>query len=292
MNVIRQVPNKSGDSAFQLSLLLNGEGVIYGKFISFIRKWSFVWAVGLVKVRVTKLLFNMGCYKPRVPAWLVHIGLSLSLPSGAQGVMGRREARERDFLPFPFPSLPAPAARVTRRRLWTGQGPSGTTKARHLHLKILILDFLLAYSQNCQTTCRPVKCDKNWCSKTDCFKSAINSRKRIISWFTTRLPTPPRKIPRNLTCRNSWSSKCHFIDLILLDTTTYLWYILSWQITNSFLTVRVGCQFWFADTLWLLHAVTSNGYIRKNRSSLSRVSGKKEIQKHYEISLSITNRRI
>ena len=68
MNVIRQVPNKSGDSAFQLSLLLNGEGVIYGKFISFIRKWSFVWAVGLVKVRVTKLLFNMGCYKPRVPA--------------------------------------------------------------------------------------------------------------------------------------------------------------------------------------------------------------------------------
>ena len=68
MNVIRQVPNKSGDSAFQLSLLLNGEGVIYGKFISFIRKWRFVWAVGLVKVRVTKLLFNMGWYKPRVPA--------------------------------------------------------------------------------------------------------------------------------------------------------------------------------------------------------------------------------
>ena len=139
----------------------------------------------------------MGWYKPRVTAWLVHIGLSLSLPSSAQGVMGRREARQRDFFPFPFPSPPAPAARVTRRRLGTSQGPSGTTKARHLHLKILILDCLLAHSQNCQEICRPVKCDKIWCSKTDCFKSAINSRKRIISWFTTRLPTPPPKIQRN-----------------------------------------------------------------------------------------------
>ena len=234
------------------------------------------WIFGLVKARLAKLLFNMGWYKPRVTAWLVHIGLSLSLPSGAQGVVGRREERET----FPFPSPPAPAVRVTRRRLGTSQGPSGTTKARQVHFKILILNFLLAYSQNCQTTCRPVKCDKIWCSKTDCFKSAINSRKRIISWFTNRLPIPPPKIQRNLTCRNSWNSKCHFIDLFLLDTTTYLWYILSWQITNSFLTVRVGCQFWFADTLWLLHAVTSNGYARNNRSSLSRVSGKKEIQKY------------
>ena len=79
--------------------------------------------------------------------------------------MGRREARERDFFPFLFPSPPAPAASVTRRRLGTSQGSSCTTKARHLHLKILILDFLLAHSQNCQETCRPVKCDKIWCSK-------------------------------------------------------------------------------------------------------------------------------
>ena len=151
------------------------------------------WIFGLVKARLAKLLFNMGWYKPRVTAWLVHIGLSLSLPSGAQGLMGRREERAT----FPFPSTPAPAARVTRRRLGTSQGPSGTTKARHLHLKILILDFLLAHSQNCQETCRPVKGDQIWRSKTDCFKSAINSRKRIISWFMTRLPTPPPKMPRN-----------------------------------------------------------------------------------------------
>ena len=31
--------------------------------------------------------------------------------------MGRRKARERVFLCFPFPSPPAPAARVTRRRV-------------------------------------------------------------------------------------------------------------------------------------------------------------------------------
>ena len=35
--------------------------------------------------------------------------------------MGRTKARERDFLPFPFPSPPAPVAPVTRRRLGTSQ---------------------------------------------------------------------------------------------------------------------------------------------------------------------------
>ena len=49
--------------------------------------------------------------------WLVPSRLSLSLLSGARGVMGRREARERDvvFLPFPFPSPSAPAAPPPRR---------------------------------------------------------------------------------------------------------------------------------------------------------------------------------
>ena len=154
------------NQGIQLSLLLNGEGVIYGKLISFIRKWSFVWIFDLVKVRLAKLLFIMGWYKPRVPAWLVPSRLSLSLPSCSQGVMGRRKAREGDFLPFSFPSPPAPAASVTRRRLGKSQGRCGTTKARHLHLKILILDFLLAHLQNCQATCRLVSCDnlvfKNW----------------------------------------------------------------------------------------------------------------------------------
>ena len=36
--------------------------------------------------------------------------------------MGRRKARERDVLPFPFPSTPTHAARGTRRRLGTNQG--------------------------------------------------------------------------------------------------------------------------------------------------------------------------
>ena len=53
--------------------------------------------------------------------WLVPSRLSLSLSSGARGVMGRRKARERDFLLFPFPSPPAPAARVSRRLLGTSQ---------------------------------------------------------------------------------------------------------------------------------------------------------------------------
>ena len=99
----------------QLSLLLNGECVIYGKLISFIRKSSFVWTVGLVKVRVTKLLFNMGWYKPRVPAWLVPDRLSLSLPSCAQGVMGRRKARKGDFLPI------TPCSRRERYARTTGE---------------------------------------------------------------------------------------------------------------------------------------------------------------------------
>ena len=49
--------------------------------------------------------------------WLVPSRLSLSLLSGARGVMGRRKARERDvvFLPFPFPSPSAPAAPPPRR---------------------------------------------------------------------------------------------------------------------------------------------------------------------------------
>ena len=49
--------------------------------------------------------------------WLVPSRLSLSLLSGARGVMGRRKARERDvvFLHFPFPSPSAPAAPPPRR---------------------------------------------------------------------------------------------------------------------------------------------------------------------------------
>ena len=35
--------------------------------------------------------------------------------------MGKTKAKERDFLLFPFPSTPAPAARVSRRRLETSQ---------------------------------------------------------------------------------------------------------------------------------------------------------------------------
>ena len=35
--------------------------------------------------------------------------------------MGRRKAREKVFLPFSFSLPPAPAARVTRRRLGTSQ---------------------------------------------------------------------------------------------------------------------------------------------------------------------------
>ena len=36
-------------------------------------------------------------------------------------MMGRRKARKRVFLSSPFPSPPAPAVRVTRRRLGTSQ---------------------------------------------------------------------------------------------------------------------------------------------------------------------------
>ena len=55
-------------------------------------------------------------------SWLVLSRLSLCLSLVVRrGVMGRRKARERDFLPFPFPSSPTPAARVTRRRLGTSQ---------------------------------------------------------------------------------------------------------------------------------------------------------------------------
>ena len=38
--------------------------------------------------------------------WLVPSRLSVSLPSGARGVMGRRKARERDFLLFSLPISP------------------------------------------------------------------------------------------------------------------------------------------------------------------------------------------
>ena len=55
-------------------------------------------------------------------SWLLPSRLSLSLLSGARGVMGRRKARERDVLSLPFPSPPAPVERVTRRRLGTSQG--------------------------------------------------------------------------------------------------------------------------------------------------------------------------
>ena len=54
--------------------------------------------------------------------WLVPSRLSPSLLSGSRGVMGRRKAKEReDFLPFSFPSPPAPAARITWRQLGTSQ---------------------------------------------------------------------------------------------------------------------------------------------------------------------------
>ena len=39
--------------------------------------------------------------------------------------MGKRKAMERDVLPLPLPSPPAPTARVTRRRLGTSQGGGG-----------------------------------------------------------------------------------------------------------------------------------------------------------------------
>ena len=38
-----------------------------------------------------------------------------------EGCDGKEESEERDFLPFSFPSPPAPAARVMRRRLGTSQ---------------------------------------------------------------------------------------------------------------------------------------------------------------------------
>ena len=54
--------------------------------------------------------------------WLVPSRLSLPLLSGARGVMGRRKAREREvFLPFLFPSPPAPTVHIMQRRLRTSQ---------------------------------------------------------------------------------------------------------------------------------------------------------------------------
>ena len=61
----------------------------------------------------------------KASSWLLPSRLSLSLPSGARVVMGKRKAMERDVLPLPLPSPPAPAARVTRRRLGTSQGGGG-----------------------------------------------------------------------------------------------------------------------------------------------------------------------
>ena len=57
--------------------------------------------------------------------WLVPSRLSLSLSNGAWGVMAKRKASERDFLLFPFPSPPAPAARVTWWRLGTTTSSPG-----------------------------------------------------------------------------------------------------------------------------------------------------------------------
>ena len=67
--------------------------------------------------------------------WLVPSRLSLSLLSGARGVMGRRKARERDvvFLPFPFPSpsaLAAPPPRRARYEKTTGDESVHNLKCR------------------------------------------------------------------------------------------------------------------------------------------------------------------
>jgi len=72
-------------------------------------------SLNFTKVKLCQTKSTLGSF------WLVPSRLSLSLPSGARGVMGRTKARERVFFPFPFPSPPAPAARVTRRRLGTSQ---------------------------------------------------------------------------------------------------------------------------------------------------------------------------
>ena len=60
------------------------------------------------------------------------VSLSLSLLSGARGVVGRRKAREgRQSCSLSFPSPPAPAARVTRRRLGTRQD-SGSVRNKEI----------------------------------------------------------------------------------------------------------------------------------------------------------------
>ena len=59
--------------------------------------------------------------------WLVPSRPSPSLLSAARGVVGRRKAKEReDFLPFSFPSPPAPAARITWRQLGRVRCSGGT----------------------------------------------------------------------------------------------------------------------------------------------------------------------
>ena len=47
--------------------------------------------------------------------------LSLSLLGGVRGDGKKESEGERVFLPFSFPSPPAPVARVTQRRLGTSQ---------------------------------------------------------------------------------------------------------------------------------------------------------------------------
>lgn len=65
--------------------------------------------------------FNMLSLSKLLKPWLVPGRLSQPLPCGALGVMGEKTARERLFLSSSFPSLPAPAVRVTQERLRTSQ---------------------------------------------------------------------------------------------------------------------------------------------------------------------------
>ena len=78
-----------------------------------IEKWL---GVGSGRVPLRPLVLLLYLFPLLVPS-----RLSLSLPSGARGVMGRRKVCERErgignpVSYFTFPSPPAPAERVTRR---------------------------------------------------------------------------------------------------------------------------------------------------------------------------------
>lgn len=61
---------------------------------------------------------NVTTCKSKKTQHLTRLQSSITTSSrGARGVMGRWKAKERVFPSSPFPSTPAPVARVTRRRL-------------------------------------------------------------------------------------------------------------------------------------------------------------------------------